>query len=304
MIESASFRSEHGSDWLHRTDKFLPVGRFEELLIPRVSIILLLGAWVWVWRRGRDWVWLAAIATAALLLLNQTVVTGLQIENVHWNYAIGPPLSLLVVMVATDLFGRLPPRLARSGPIIAWAFAVTVVAAGGWLYARAAAGMPQTVHIREAVSAFHAQMDGRAPLPGACVAGDLDFQYLAAVGFDLRPLAGYTAMLSPISDTELDTRVALNAYLLGWSRERFVEEQNVSAAHQQVGVGARSEQARSARLEVRLAIWDGLDQTASALVERFNVRVIATPLDSTEQPPTGWIQMTTGPRWVVWTRAR
>ena len=112
ILMSAHFQAEFGRDWMLRTDKFLPVDRFGELLIPRVTVVLMAGLWVWVWVRAREWVWLAAIATGALLLLNQTVITGLQIENSHWNYALGPAISTLVVFAAADLLGRIPDRRA------------------------------------------------------------------------------------------------------------------------------------------------------------------------------------------------
>jgi hypothetical protein len=304
LVAAARFRTEHGSEWLVRTDKFLPVGRFDELLIPRVSVVLLVVAWVWVWRRGREWVWLAAVATAALLLLNQTAVTGLQIENFHWNLALGPALSLLVVLVVADLFGRLPPRAARFGPALAGALAVAAVAAGGWLYARAAAGLPENNRIRAAVDAFRAQTDGLT-LPGGCaVAGDPDFQYLAAVGFDLRPLAGYTAVLSPITDAELDARAALNAYLLGWSRDRFRAEQDAELRGAKWGPAARSADAREARLTARLTAWDAVAHEPHAAAERFDVRVLARPAGVPEPPPAGWVLVQPGPRWPVWVRPR
>src|SRR5205814_1565461 len=177
---------------------------------------------------------------------HRTAARGLHIENLHSNLPLGPALSLLVVLVAADLFGRLPPRAARFGPVLAGALAVAAVAAGGWLHARSSDGLPENTRIRGAVAAFHAQT-GELALPGGCaVAGDPEFQYLAAVGFDLRPLAGYTAVLSPITDAELDTRVALNAYLLGWSRDRFRAEQDADLRAAKWGPEARSAAAREA----------------------------------------------------------
>jgi hypothetical protein len=304
LVAAANFRAESGSDWLLRTDKFLPVGRFDEVLVPRLSVALLAVAWVWVWRRGWEWAWLAATATAALLLLNQTVVTGLQIENFHWNLALGPALSFLLVLSVADTFGRLPPRVARFGPALAGVLALVAVAAGGWLYARAVARSPENARIREVVSAFRLQSGGVELSRGGAVAGDPDYQYLAAVGFGLRPLAGYTAVLSPIPDAELDARVALNAYLLGRPRDQFRAEQDAALRAAKWGPEARSADARSARLAARLAAWDAVATNPSAAVERFDVRVLAAPAGPDVHQPAGWVRARSGPRWVVWVRRR
>jgi hypothetical protein len=303
VLGSAQFRAEHGSDWLLRTDKFLPVGRFDELLIPRVSLALLVIAWVWVWWRGRNWAWLAAIATAALLLLNQTAITGLQIENFHWNFALGPALSLLVVLVAGDLFGQLPTNATRFGPALVGILACLVVAGGAWLSARAATGIPENAQIRVAAAAFRSQV-GELRLADGAVAGDADFQYLAAVGFNLRPLAGYSAVLSPITDDELDVRVALNARLRGWSRELFRTNQESELRQQRWGPEARSEDARATRLTARLAAWDAVASDTSAVIDRFDVRVVALLAGTADSPPAGWVLAQRGPRWAVWARPR
>ena len=302
LAASAQFRRQFGSDWLHRTDKFLLVGRFDELQLPRVSIVLLALVLVWVWRRGREWRWLAGVAAAGLLLLNQTAVTGLQIENFHWLFAFGPALSLLVVLATADLVNRAPPRVARLGPATGWALAFASVVAGGWLYARAADGLPENRRIRAAVAEFRQQVAGlELPSEGA-VAGDADFQYLAAVEYGLRPLAGYTAVLSPISDAELDERVALNAQLLGESREQFRARQEDELARQRWGPEARSAGARAAKLDTRLAAWDSVAADPAAAAGRFGVRVLARPAGDPVPPAGRWVLRQSGPRWEVWVR--
>jgi hypothetical protein len=303
LFTSIQFRAEHGSDWLVRTDKFIPVGRFEEILIPRITVVFLVAAWVWVWRRGWQWVWLAAIATASLLLLNQTIVTGLQIENFHWLFALGPALSLLIVVLVADLFGQLPSGLARRATIVAAALAVAAVAAGGWLYARAAAGLPENQRIREATADFLSRYAGMS-VPVGVVAGDPDFQYLAAVQYDLRPLAGYSAVLSPITDAELDERIALNAHLLGWTRDRFATEQEQELKRARWGPAMRSVESRSTRLAARLSAFDALAADVLGAAERFEVRTLALPAGGLDAAPSGWMLLQSGPRWDVWVRSR
>ena len=304
LIGSMQFRAEHGSDWLMRTDKFLPVGRFDELLIPRVSVLLLAVVWVWVWRRAWEWAWMACIATAGLCLLNHTAVTGLQIENFHWNLALGPALSFLLILTVADLFARLPSRIVRSSPIVAWVFAFIVMAGGVALTNRVVEKSTENPHVRPTVAAYQAQTADLTLPVGGAVAGDSDFQYLTAVGFDLRPLAGYTAVLSPISDSELDARVALNAYLLGWSRERFATDQESTMRVARWGPISRSVGARAVRLAARLAEWDAIVLDPTAALERFDVRVLARLVTDSEPAPPGWVLVQSGPRWLVWVRPR
>src|SRR5262249_27977577 len=126
-----------------------------------------------------------------------------------------------------------------------------------------------------------------------------------AIGFGLRPLAGYTAILSPISEAELDNRVALNAYLLGLSRERFAADEARKLRESRWGLLARSAEAREVRLAARLAAWDALALDPSAATERFGVRVLARPISPSESPPPpGWVLVQPGPRWTVWVRGQ
>jgi len=297
------FRQEFGSDWLLRTDKFLPVNRFEELLLPRVSLLLLGIVWVWVWRNP-NWRWLAALATAAVVLMNHTLLTGLQIENFHWKYAWGPTLSLLVLYAAADgLRWLCPQRWYRHAVGTTWVGAVLVVVAGGWLYYRAVTCCVQTVHIQQLIDEFRRYVDP-LPLPGeGSVAGDPDFQYLAATAFGLRPLAGYTAVLSPISDAELDERTALNARLMGWSREQFAADQQEHLQTAKWGPEARSDAARQQRLQARLDAWDRMGTEIESLLARYDVRVVARRLSSDLPLPDDWHLAVRTPRWAIWVRS-
>jgi len=141
------------------------------------------------------------------------------------------------------------------------------------------------------------------PNEGA-VAGDPDFQFLVTIGYDLRPLAGYSAVLSPITDVELDTRTALNAYLLGWSRERFETSQQTDFRSGKWGPEARSEQARASKLAARLTAWDAVVLDPLAAMNRFNVRVLARPFEELKPVPAGWVLLQNGPRWTIWVRPR
>jgi hypothetical protein len=301
VLWSADFQATYGRDWMLRSDKFLPVDRFEEVYVPRVTVILMVGLWIWVWVRAREWVWLAALATAGLLLLNQTLVTGLMIENFHWNYALGPAISTLFVFAMADLLARVPGRATWVRQGVVTGLTLGVLGSAIWFYARAARDHPETRHIQEALAAFHADTAALSLPAGAGVAGDPDFQYAAAIRFNLRPLAGYTAVLSPIPDAELDARIATNAYLLGRLRETFWAEQSEAMRGAQWGPCGRSEAARRERLAARLAAYDSVAADPAAVVDRFRIRVLALPAGAGGgHLPPGWEIGRRGSRWDVW----
>lgn len=302
LITAVQFRQQYGSDWLLRTDKFLPVPRGSELLLPRFSLLLVLVAWVWVWRRGREACLLCCLATAALLLLNHTLLTGLQIENFHWNFALGPALSLLLVFLLADLAPRLPWRQRWSG-ILACGGTVAVVLGALVLWTRACSLLPESQHICQVTRDYQLQRaSGSLPTEGT-VAGDPDFQYLAAIDPGLRPLSGYTAVLSPIREAELAERVALNACLLGKSRAQFEAEQRELLARSRWGAEARSAAARAQRLAERLAAWEAVNADLAAAMQRYNVRLVARPTGAPEQPPSPqWVLLSRGLRWTLYER--
>jgi hypothetical protein len=301
-VAAVQFRQQYGSDWLHRTDKFLPVPRGSELLIPRVSLLLLLLAWGWVWRRGEEVRLLACMATAALLLLNHTLLTGWQIENFHWNFALGPALSLLVVFLVADL-SRYSAWLQRWGRLLGGVGTAGVVGVALLLWARACTILPENLHIRRVTQDYQSQALNWSLPAGSAVAGDPDFQYLAAIDPGLRPLSGYTAVLSPIRDHELAERLALNACLLGYSREQFAAEQQEQLRRSRWGAEARSATARAERLAERLAAWDAVCADLSAAVRRYNVHLVARPATAAGEPPLpNWIRLDHGPRWTLYLR--
>ncbi len=354
LLESMQFRAECGTDWLHRTDKFLPVGRGAELLLPRYTLLLLVLLWLWTWRRGRRWIWLTATTTATLLLLNQTAVTGLQIENFHWNFAMGPLVSLLTVLAAADLLAAAMRRWGGPAGLVAtsggasraaavtateatsgapsgttsgatsgapsgttsggrWAVAalvlaaVVVVAAGAWLYARAAVRLPENRRIAAAVTTFRAEAEPLAGQlwrmgvpPGSTAAGEVDFQYLAAIGWGMRPLDGYTAVLSPITNAELDERHALQAVLLGREREDYRGQLEAGWEPPHWGPEARSEQAWRERIAQRLEAYDRVQQGLAAYIRQYRVRVFGHRSPHVRPAGDAWRLVHSGDYWHVW----
>ena len=220
--------SRSGStDWLQRADKFLPIGRFDELLLPKGPIVLLAVTFVWVRWKRRDLTYLWALIASGLALVNHQVVTRLQIENWHWIHVWGPGLTCMLVLLVVPAL--LAARQTRAVPSAVLACTLATVAVGLWLRAEEALRTREVVEILQTYREYRAQrLTPSAPeLSGnAVVAGDSRFLELAAVLENQRPLAGYIAYLSPsVNDHELDERIALNACLLGLSHAAFAADQ-------------------------------------------------------------------------------
>jgi hypothetical protein len=294
LLSSTHFRMATGDEWLHRTDKFLTVDRLEELLIPRVTLVLLGLLAVWVYTRARVWLWLVAMAVAGFLLLNHTVITRLQIENFHWNFALGPVIALLTILAIADMGEYLVgSKWFRAITVIT---TVCVVISAFWLYVRAIDGVPESRIAREAIERFRS-----APPPQTLgsVAGDPTYQQLTAIQGAARPLSGYTAVLSPIPDAEVDDRFALNAWLRGWDRERFEQSEKQRLANLRWGYESRRPEAAAARLHARLAAYDSVAKDPATAITRYQVTLVARTLEDSENVPEGW-ERCPALGWKVW----
>ena len=82
-------------------------------MIPKAAILLLGLTFLYSKRRNLLFLW--ALAFSSVCLLNQQIVTGLQISNFHWNYTAEPSLTFLLFLIALDfyqLYGSKPVRMA------------------------------------------------------------------------------------------------------------------------------------------------------------------------------------------------
>jgi hypothetical protein len=92
-----------------------------------------------------------------------------------------------------------------------------------------------------------------APVERGGVAGDSWFVAFAAIFDDQRPLARYSAKLTPsIDNVALDERVALNAVLLGQTQADFELAQRAEAQVDRWGPTARDPILAAARLRRRV----------------------------------------------------
>lgn len=290
-------------DWMIRTDNFLPVARFSDLLLPRVAIALAAVALVWAWVRRRELLHAACLFAAGLLLLNHQVVTGLQIQNFHFTYVWAPVGSLVVVLLAAGVLG---PAVGRRRALV-WvpaAACLAHLAAGGWLRVEEALRTRQT---RDLLTDYRRYRDQRRE-PGAprfpdnaVVAGVPEYTGLAIGLENLRPLVQYSTFFSPyVTDRELGARLALGAVLRGVDRASFGAEQDHDMA---TGWGPwrRDARLRADRVAELLRDYDAAAADPLAAADRFRVRVVGRP-DRAPPPGRGWRLAQDGPAWRLWER--
>jgi len=290
-------------DWLLRTDNFLPIARFSELLLPRTAALLAVVLLTLTWFRRRDMLHLACLFAAGLLLLNHQVVTGLQIQNFHWTYAWGPCGSLLIVLLAA---GALCP-FAAGRPAAAGALAIVCLAhlaTGCWLRYEEATRTTQSRGLLATYRLYRDQRRGPAAprFPdNAVVAGDPAFTEMAIALENVRPLAQYCTLFSPyITNRELAERQALDAVLAGDDRSAFAARQERELAGGW-GPWRRDPALRADRIAELLRDFDAASADPSAPLDRFRVRLVARA-DASPPPGPGWRLVEDGPTWRLWER--
>lgn len=295
VYTSFRVKTSNPSDWGARCDYFLSIGRFQEIEWPLKYLIAATITGLWVWFKRRDLVPIWSLAIAGLVLRNEQILTGLQIQNWHWDYAIGAALSLVVVLSITAAAGRIEKR--RGLVVAAFTACLLFVAATGvWMrYVEAT----RTKFSRDLLADYlryreQRHAPGSVPLePNAVVAGDRFFLDWAAVLDDLRPLDRHSISTSiQISDSEWDERSALNAYLRGLDSRAFESEQKTSlkSVNPRVwGIGrfgdwTRDERIFNRRIAGKLAAFESVRQNPQSFVKKYHVRYLVLPAD--QQPPS------------------
>lgn len=304
IVSGYLVKRAYSPDWLHRTDNFLPIARFSEILVPKAGLILLAIGLAAAWLRRRDLLYLACLAGSGLALTNHQVATGLQIQNFHWVYVWAPCVSLLVILLLAHVLMRSPwPRPVVWAAIAVWGVHVS---AGLWLRAQEATRSAQSLELMNVYTRYRAQRL-RADVPSLpanlTVAGDPDFVEFAVGLENLRPLDHYCVAFSPgVRDAEYGERMALNAVLRGVDRSAFLAGQ---AKELTTGWGpwSRDPRLRAARLDFLSAAYDACAADPTALIDRFGVRIVARA-NATPPPGSDWQPIQSGPSWHLWERNR
>jgi hypothetical protein len=286
VVAGAQVKASTLPDWLHRTEKFVPVGHFHELLIPRVLLVVWLTSAFWVFRYRRDLTVLWCIVGAGLACTNHQIVTGLQIENFHWKIGTGATFSVLLASLIT------PWTLERNGRDQASPRALAVLAALVVLQMTVGLALRGVESLRshESVKLMahddRLRSDGVYPAlpPGAVVAGEPDVVMIVAAVGDAAPLAGrFAEFSSRVTDPEFDERLLLNLYLGGLPRgaaRAAVEKPPGTLSWESLAahspeVAARQ---RARRLDLVEQIWNDPPRYTA----RYGVSHVVLPADTPE----------------------
>ena len=310
VLASMGLKSTYGLDWQLRSHLFAPMPRFTMLIVPKVGFVLGAIVLVIAWRRRRDLLYLAALVASGLALATNQVVTGMQIQNWHYDYVWGSGLSILLAVLAADGLGRFGPRPKWATVAIA-ALVGLDLAGGAWLRAYEVTRRGETLRINRTYRDYRAQRfrPGAPRLaPGAVVAGDLDFGDMATILEDQHPLYHYAVIISPsIKDEEWEARMALNAYLRGFGRPEFADYVETSLRHGEWapwGPWLYDDDWRDRKRAARLAAFEATLADPTPALDRFRVRYVGLP--RSQSPPAylarGWTQVEGGPYWRVWER--
>ncbi len=211
ILSGMLIKSATPPDWLSRTDKFVPIDRLSELIIPWKVMALWLATTPWVYLKRRELAYVWCFVAAGFGGLNSQVFTCRQFENFHWLMALGVAHTTLLVCLIAPLVEH---RLAGKWR---WLFGLLVVfEVGLGLVLRDLEGE------RTAETRYWAELrreidrEGFEYPPGSVLAGEVRLALLVAGDGDIYTLMSRLVEYSAkADDTELDERLILNLYLIG-----------------------------------------------------------------------------------------
>ncbi len=305
VIAAYLFRANWSADWLARTDKFVEIGHFQELLIPKAGPLLALVATVYALTRQPRLRFLVVHVGAGLLLLNHQLVSGLQIENFHYSYFWGPLCSAVLVLGGLDLYRAACRRLGTRTPaVILIGLAVVQLTSGFYLRVRESTASRESVQINSEIAAFnHTQAEHPVPKVSlAVMAGDAAYLRLAAVLENQRPLVGWTVVFSEaVDDEQWSERLALNAVMSGDDERSFRAAQTQLLESNVWGPWARDPRLERELLQARLTKFRWAETNVAAALARYNVTylVIARGAVPNAYIARNWDETRSG-KWSVW----
>jgi hypothetical protein len=294
-------------DWAIRAEFFVPISRWSEWNLGKhylFGLAFSLFVMYWAIRRRRDLVPLASLTLAGVLMENHQVVTGLQLQNWHYNFVWCPLMYALIVTLLGGALNRANLHRVVLGGL--WAVVIVLAGLGVWLRIQESTRSEAT---RENMAGYARYRDQRlstgVPLlaPRSVIAGDDAFAAFATISENLRPLFQYSVELSPsVSDDELALRLVLNHFLKGSDRadfEVFLNRRYVLGAWGLVGRDPQVLVEWKARL---LTTYDRVASDPWSALDRCSVRYLALPAG--QRPPSymgaRWSLIQTGPHWRIW----
>jgi hypothetical protein len=260
-------------DWRLRAEKLMPIGHFQELLIPRAACAIAIGSALWIWkcRAARKAAPLLAILVAGLLLTNQQIFTGLQLENFHWDYAWGPCAWLLAIVMLTCCLNT--SRWFAPALLI---LSILFILLAMWMRALEATRSAESLRLTSQYRAFVVNQSTRQPLqPSSVIAGDPAVVNFAVLLENQRPLSGYSILVCPsISNAEWHRRRALNQILLGQSRAEYEQDLRKRLSNGW-GPWSRDNRRRDEEIAAAMAIFDDVAKDPKKTCDEFRVDYIA-----------------------------
>ena len=305
LIASALLKADAPADWLSRSDKFVPLARTAGLSFPKSALLLAGVLFPWAWLRRRDLLPLACVAAGALLLLNHQLLSGLQIENWHWQFAYGPLLCLLLAFGVGISWERRWPEGAPLGLSAPLALALALFVGSGLVLRHVGCDSKLTKQLNEGLADYRRSHAGFPRESAELVAGERDYVAFAGAVDGARPLSSELLRFSPaVSLVGWEERIALNGALLGQSPAEFRGEQDTLLRSgfftglADVTPGGREE---IVARRVRLFMVARADLAATSA--RLGVGEVALPASaSAAHLPRGWRLLRSSPRWTVWAR--
>jgi len=235
VVAGARIKASTPPDWLLRTDKFVPVSRFDRdhLLVAKVLILEWLMVAPFALRGRRELLYLWACAGAGFALVNQQIVTGRELENFHWTYAYGVAMSLLVPALVLPWASRLGGWRRIAPAIVA-----AQVVLGFGFRAVETTRVTETAYYRAIRDRWRG--DGPAIPPGSVVAGPTEVLFTVSAIEDVDPLdCRLIEFSSLLTDEARDERLALNLVLAGISGPAAEAEIKVAKPNTEASLSRR-----------------------------------------------------------------
>jgi len=302
VVRGIILKGQGTNDWLQRFDQFLPIGHFSELMFPKVVMIAMLVALLWIYLNRRDLLYLWVVGAAALLLTNQQILTGLQMENKHWHYVWGPIAWLVIVLLIVDAAVS-SPGWSRTLSPVGIGILLFTIASGLWIRGLETTRSAESVMLTKTWDSFAGQPRQRLRA-GQVVAGTPELVSMIVIADDERPLAGYLSRVSScIDDKEWNQRIAADAYFSGLDRQAFESREEDRLATDRWGAWGRNPAVRDALLAERIADYDEVAKDPDTTADRFDLRYVVLPADSENANLNGkWDRIVSGPIWQAWER--
>jgi len=303
IIINASIKARTNSDWLPRTDNFLPIPHFSELMIPKIVLVLLFLSFFYVVLKRKDLVYLWALICSGVILNNHQIITGLQIQNFHWKYVYGTASSFFVLLIIVDLISSLqiPKKIVVYFLVFISSFyLITSI----WLWNKASQAS-NFVNYNTTYHEYLKQKSSRVSLePKSVIAGDDKFSSIGIIADNQRPLFGYTILVSPsVDNAEYNERQVLNFYLLGLDRSQLQPMMNQYIT-MSWGPWARDPKKRQQLLQSLAKKYDDVVSEPTKYIRKFQVKYVALPMKvpQPEYLKNGWKLLQNGPTWQIWKR--